>query len=118
VENPLEPLTEVEVTDPTHPLFGRSFPLRAITTSGVEPKQVLVAYRGDMTLRIPLTATNLGLAQPTLRTKLSHDAIIDLLTLAEQCEVPCLPTREPSGTACPQTCDKLSTPTSQSSSAR
>ena len=51
---------------------------------------VSVSHRGFMTLRIELSATNLGINPPaTQPTKLSLQAVTDLVELAEQCEVLC-----------------------------
>ena len=51
--NPLEEnVTEIEVTDPTHPLFGRRFPVLSISSPPQNPGHVLVSYREQMTLRM------------------------------------------------------------------
>lgn len=42
------------MTDPTHPLFGQRFPLRRIGNPERGATHVFVAYRGHMTLRIPI----------------------------------------------------------------
>ena len=52
--HPLMEVTEIEVTDPTHPLFGRRFPLRSVSAPAHGAGHVFVAYRGHMTLRLPL----------------------------------------------------------------
>ena len=85
------------MTDPTHPLFGRRFPVVSRTSSLPGPGHVLVAYRQYMLLRIPVIATSLTPSLPVARTKLSAQAIKDLVTLATHYEVLCPPTPAPSG---------------------
>jgi len=87
--NPLEDVTEIEVTDPTHPLFGRRFPVHAIEPSQRGSTHILVTYQASMLLRIPLVATNLSAPRPTRPTKLTADAVAELVTLAEHCEALC-----------------------------
>jgi hypothetical protein len=75
------------VTDPTHPLFGRRFQLISIFAPLHTPGHVLVAYRQQMVLSIPLLATSLSLPRPALATKLTSQALTELISLAEDCEV-------------------------------
>lgn len=42
-----------------------------------------------MALKIPITVTNLSVPIPTLETKLTMEAINELLSVAQQCEVLC-----------------------------
>jgi hypothetical protein len=100
LKNPLpHDLPEIEVIDPTHPLFGRRFPVVSRTSSPPGPGHVLVAYRQYMLLRIPVVATSLSASLPVVRTKLTAPAIKDLVTLAAQCEVLCPPSPPTSGLA-------------------
>jgi hypothetical protein len=92
-------LPKIEVTDPTHPLFGRRFSLVSRTSSLPGPGYVLVAYCDDMLLRIPVAATSLSSSLPVARTKLTLAAIKDLVQLAAQCEVLCPPSPPMSGVA-------------------
>jgi len=80
---------EIDVTDPTHPLFGRRFEILSVHDSPGLVGHVLVSYLGHITLRIELQATNLA---PSPRpappaTKLTSQALTELAQLAEQCEV-------------------------------
>jgi hypothetical protein len=75
-------VTEVEVADPTPPLCGRRFPLRSISAPVQGPAHVYVAYRGHMTLRLPLLATNLTTPRPLTATKLTRAALTDFLAMA------------------------------------
>src|SRR5215218_8069306 len=82
--------TEIEVTDPTHPLFGRRFPLLSVSDPARSVGHVFVSYRAYMVLRIETAATDLVVADarrtsPT--TKLTSQSVTELVELAEQCEV-------------------------------
>src|SRR5215211_6773439 len=44
--------TEIEVADPTHPLFGRRFSLLSVSDPNYCVGHVFVSYRGYMVLRI------------------------------------------------------------------
>jgi hypothetical protein len=78
--------TEIEVVDPTHPLFGHRFPLISVSSPLHGPGHVLVSYREYMTLRLPVTSTTLGASRPVISTKLTYAAVKELLTIAEDCE--------------------------------
>src|SRR5713101_7106798 len=86
---PIDDLTEVEVTDPGHPLFGRRFVLLSTRPRAHSMGYIFVAYRDTMVLRIPQTATNLVSPPPASApiSKLTSHAITELISLAEQCEV-------------------------------
>jgi len=92
-----EERSDIEVTDPTHPLFGHRFPLRSPYPQRPQADQVFVAYQESMVLRIPCAVTNLVPQPPRLSTTLTSHAITELIALAEQCEVLCHTTPEPSG---------------------
>ena len=78
--------TEIEVTDPTHPLFGRRFPLISVSSPLHGPGNVLVCYREYMVLRLPVTSTTLAASRPVISTKLTYAAVKELVTIAEDCE--------------------------------
>lgn len=100
---PPEKLTEIEVIDPTHPLFGRRFPALSISSPQQGEAHIFVMYRDYMVLRIPHAATNLAPYRPTPpRTKLTQEAITELIALAEQCEALCPSNPLRFGNACPQ----------------
>jgi len=83
-------LGEIEVTDPTHPLYGRRFSVRSITRQPHSPGFVFVAYREVVTLRIPLPATNLASdSRRVPGTKLTSVAIQEFLSLVQECEASC-----------------------------
>jgi hypothetical protein len=86
----LLPPDEVEVTDPTHPLFGRRFPVISITRQPRRTAFVFVAYRDTMRLRIPISSTSLAPSQSRpLRTKWTREAVQELLSLVTEGETSC-----------------------------
>jgi hypothetical protein len=90
------------VTDPTHPLYGRRFRVLSVSHPPQRPGHVVVAYRDTMRIRIPVTATSLAPDHvPPLRTKLSRDALRDLLALLPEGAVPCPEPRVISGADSP-----------------
>jgi hypothetical protein len=84
------PAEEIEVTDPTHPLFGRRFEILSVHDSPSSVGHVLVSYCDYFALRIALQATNLLAPSPrrasSPATKLSSQAVTELAQLADQCE--------------------------------
>ena len=78
------------MTDPTHPLYGRCFPVLSISHPPQRPGHVVVAYRDFMRLRIPVPATDLISDHPSSpRTTLTRAAVLELLALLKECEDPC-----------------------------
>src|SRR4051794_13759185 len=83
-------LTEVEVTDPGHPLFGRRFAV--VSVSGPRPPgraggHILVAHSSRVLLKLPLAATSLVPRPPDAGlSKLSAEAVAELIALAEDSE--------------------------------
>jgi hypothetical protein len=119
VKNPdQKDLTEIEVIDPGHPLFGHRFPLISISSSPHRPGYAYVGYRDAMVLRIPLASTTLAPSRPFSPTKLTYDAVKDLFVVAEECEVLCPIIPRPSGSACPPSYNTGSKTTSRRSSRR
>src|SRR5439155_22634488 len=88
---PVDDPTEVEVTDPTHPLFGRRFALLSTRPRPHSVGSLFVAYRNTMVLRLPHAATSLVAAPPESEPmpKLTSHAVIELIAFATQCEVLC-----------------------------
>jgi hypothetical protein len=103
-----ESVNEIEVTDPRHPLFARRFTVLHIPTTSPNASYVLVTYREYMALRIPLGATNLLASQPQSQTKLTRQALTELIALAQECEVLCLTSPQKSGADCRQNTDNKS----------
>ena len=111
-------LTHIEVTDPTHPLFGRRFPLLSARPQAPTATHVFVTYQGCMVLRIPRAMTSLLPQPPRVSTTLTSHAITELIALAEQCEVLCRTTPEPSGLPLVPHSKPPSAPSSRPSSRR
>ena len=105
----------VEVIDPTHPLFGRMFPLISFS-SHPDAQYVLVRYQEYMALRIPLLATNLTSAQPKVPTRLTFAAIQELISVAEAGEVLCPPNLATYGDNSLHPCESKSWPNSRPNS--
>jgi len=121
VNNPsVDDPTAVEVTDPTHPLFGRRFALLSTRPRPHSVGYLFVAYRDAMVLRISQTATNVVSPPPesTSMSKLTLHAITELISLAEQCEVLCPATQPNSGINSPLRGKPVSALTSRRSSRR
>jgi len=75
----------VEVTDPTHPLFGRRFPLLRLCRSAHGAGFVEVRYRDTLRLRIPLDSTDRATTPARrTRTKLTPAAAQELIALVEE----------------------------------
>jgi hypothetical protein len=116
---PVDDPAEVEVTDSSHPLYGRRFALLSTRPRPHSEGYVFVAYRDTMVLRIPQAATSLVMpAEPPPLTKLTSHAITELISCAEQCEVLCPATQPNSGTDSPPRGKPVSAPTSRRSSRR
>jgi hypothetical protein len=79
---------QITITDPAHPLYGRSFPLVSVSGSqhgsGHDGSgHAYVDDRGRAVLRIAIVATSLHPAPPAIpRSKLSLEAIRDLVHVA------------------------------------
>jgi len=50
----------VEITDPTHPLFGRRFDIVSVDTVTCGESRVRVKYRFGLTLVLPISVTDLA----------------------------------------------------------
>ena len=111
-------LTDIEVIDPTHPLFGRRFPRLSSHPQPLTATHVFVAYQGSMVLRLPRAATNLLPPSSQVPTTLTSQAITELISLAEQCEVLCRTTPAPSGARSVPHSRPTSAPSSRPSSKR
>jgi hypothetical protein len=92
----------IEVTDPTHPLFGRRFPIVRLCQMPRGEGFVEVLYRQHLRLRIPLNSTDRAtLSVPCSRTKLTPDAIRQLIALVTECPS-CRKPPRPSGPDSPK----------------
>lgn len=95
---PRHPPAEVRVIDPTHPLFGRSFPLRDRWFPLGGQRHVLVVYREGVYVRLPWSATDLAEPGGASPCKLTAPAVAEIVTLAERCLPVCPSPPKPSGT--------------------
>ena len=106
------------MTDPAHPLFGRRFRIVSVATSPHARGHVFVAYRDRMQLMIPIPATSLRPVRPDVATKLTLEAIQELVALAGESEDACLSSHATSGGTSPETSVARSSSTSLQSSRR
>ena len=82
--------TEIEVIDPTHPLYGQRFAVLAVSQSPQAIGQVWVAFREGIRLCLPVAATSLAPALPTQpRTKFTKPAVEEFLALVKEYALPC-----------------------------
>ncbi len=95
---------EVEIIDPTHPLFGRRFRLIAVTKTLALGACARVECRPGTPLVLPLGVTSLSLspAGERRRTKLTPEALAELVAVAGESEAACPSTPTMSGLACDQ----------------
>ena len=79
-------LTEIEVTDRIHPLFGRKFTLVSLSNPAQGIGHAMVVYQDHMCLKIPLSATHLAMPRQSLGTKLTFESVTELVTVFQQYE--------------------------------
>jgi hypothetical protein len=101
-------VTEIEVTDPRHPLFGRRFEVFSLGTSARSTGFVTVIYRDPIRLRIPLSATHLAPPRQGPVSKFTLAAVTELVTLAQQGEWLCLSPPKSSGSGSHRSCKHAS----------
>jgi hypothetical protein len=106
------PSADVEVIDPMHPLSGKRFRLISVEQGTYSDSCVRVEWRFGLTLRLPLHATNLGSGgeRSVTRTKLSVEALEELVAVAEGSEGVCPQSLDTSGAISrPRSAARLST---------
>lgn len=103
--------TEITVIDPRHPLYNRTFSILSVSDPNFSQGHAYVIYREGVTLRIPFSVTDIfGHDCTFIATKLTSSSIEALVSLAQECKIPCHPTPTKSGNDyCPVN-DKLSSP--------
>jgi hypothetical protein len=74
----------IQVLDPHHPLYGRSFRVirRSTHRAGNFPPSYEVEYRHGISLLVPVSVTDPSLIRPN-RTKLSIEALRELVVAVE-----------------------------------
>src|SRR5712691_7610906 len=82
-------LTEIEVTDPTHPLCGRRFPLLSARPQAPTATHVCVNSQAFMVRRLPRAVTNLLPPSSQVLTTLPSHTLTALRSRAEPGEVRC-----------------------------
>src|SRR5262249_3993400 len=105
---------EVEVTDPTHPLFGRRFVVHSLSQSLGRAGFVYVVYQETMMLRLPVEVTNRHRCpQLRARAKWTAEATEGFLTLFKEVQPACPPA--PSGEGSLPNCKRPASRKSRSS---
>jgi hypothetical protein len=89
------------VTDRRHPLYGRSFPVVSVTSSPAACGHAFVSHGGRALLMIPIAATSLRPLPPVTGTKLTAEAIEDLVARFREAEEECPSSPATSGDASP-----------------
>ena len=98
--------------DAAHPLNGKRFRLISIERSTCPESCARVEWRFGLTLLLPLHVTNLGprRERPTTQTRLSIEALEELVATAEGSEGTCPSSLGTSGAICrPQSAVRSST---------
>lgn len=96
----VEEIKDVQIIDPKHPLYGKSFPLINANEQLSHRSHVLVKLCEGMIIRIPLISTNLSSNHFPACSKISISAVKELIFLAQD-YFTCHKTQEISGMNCP-----------------
>jgi hypothetical protein len=100
--------SEVEVTDPRHPLYGRRFCVAAVRRPSQMAEHVLVTYTEGILLRLPIQVTDWVSKAPEPGTKLNRAAIEELVALGTQDELRWAFNQEQSGPVWEPNCKQKS----------
>jgi hypothetical protein len=111
---------EIEVVDPSHPLWGRRFRLVSVTGALHTAGFVRVDYRPGILIMLPIPATNLHRHPRPRRTstKLNVEALEELVATAGESEEACRSIPAASGRRCRRRSAGRSSPSSPRSSGR
>jgi hypothetical protein len=90
----------VQIIDPRHPLYNKSFLVVSDNNYFSQSKSVLVLYREGVTLRIPISSTNLSGKYFPQGCKISIASVNELIALANEIFL-CPPIQKISGNDCP-----------------
>ena len=91
--------TSIQVIDPRHPLYGKSFTLMSIECTS-RRSYAVVHYRDSLVLRIPLSATDQSGNHFPRSAKLSAQVLKDLAALTNDDEILCQISQKISGADC------------------
>jgi hypothetical protein len=105
----------VRVTDPHHPLFGKELPLVSMTSSRLARGHVYVRHGGTALLMIPISSTSLRSPPEAPRSKLTADAVADLVARVREIRevLACASAPERSGPACQAPDGRMPSPRSR-----
>ena len=80
---------KVKILDPKHPLFGKIFPLISIETPFKNKHVALVELSDNATLSISVSATDISFIGLQPSSKLTLEALKELVSLVNESEVLC-----------------------------
>jgi hypothetical protein len=93
----------VTVTDPTHPLFDRTFCVVSRHRRRDAAVSLEVELRDGILIRIPVAATDRGYCPtPSTGTRITAVALRQLIAIAREGEAPCSSDLAPSGDDSPK----------------
>jgi hypothetical protein len=108
----------ITITDRRHPLYGKCLQVVSVTSAPTSRGHVFVTYGAHGLLRIPVTATSLRPAPPVIGTKLTVQALAELVACLREAEEECRSSPVSSGGGFPPQRAKRSSKTSRRRSRR
>lgn len=97
----------IEVVSTMHPLYGQQFNVSSEQNKRYEKTFIQVDYKNNIKLTIPLTATCLNDFQSNIHSKLTLNAIQEIVLLAKELNL-CLSSQKVSGKKHQKVCKKQS----------
>ena len=80
-------ITEIEVVDEQHPLYGRIFKISLDQTNVQKTKLIRVEYKKNIQLLIPIASTNIRSFPKPFLTKLTIEAVKDIILLFREVKI-------------------------------
>jgi hypothetical protein len=106
IEYKKEPIKQmIDVVDTRHPLYGQRFDVSSEQNKRDERKFITVDYKDNIKLTIPIAATSLNDLQNIIHSKLTLNAIQELVLLAQELNL-CSSNPKTSGKKCQKACKK------------
>ena len=95
----------IDVVDTRHPLYGQQFKICTEKNKRDERKFITVDYKNNIKLTIPIAATSLNDFQNIIHSKLTPNAIQELVLLAQELNL-CSSNQKISGKKSQKACKK------------
>ena len=96
----LNTIKKIKVVDPTHPLFGHTFPVLEWRNSPGNAGFAYVEYKHGIRLYIPIDVTDLAFTPRTFAAKLTNESIQALIHSASEVSSLCHKIPSTSGDDC------------------